>query len=143
MLLLNLLNIRYKKIFYCGNRKHGCHWDQNLQLISDNSNKSSGDDMKNTPSPSHQTNVSPSTKTVTFKKRDDPMSPNRPSTLPMPGAQTGTSEPIPVPTQANAYKRIKSGGSFNSPPKDMDISPSSSVKVFIILGYCLSSNDIK
>jgi hypothetical protein len=47
----------------------------------------------------------------------------------MPVGQAGSSEPIPVPTQVNAYKRIQSGGSVGSPPKDMDISPQNSLKV--------------
>lgn len=92
---------------------------------SDNSDKSSGDGSKNIPSAS----ASPKSKTVQFKKTEDQTSPNRPSSLPMPVGQTGSSEPIPVPTQVNAYRRIQSGGSISSPLKeDMDISPQDSVK---------------
>lgn len=95
---------------------------------SDNSDRSSGEGLKNTPSPSHRATISPKSKTVKFLKTEEQTSPNRPSSLPMHVGQGGSSEPIPVPTQVNAYKRIKSGGSFSSPPKDMDISPSSSTK---------------
>ena len=95
---------------------------------SDNSDRSSGEGLKNTPSPSHQAIVSPHSKTVKFKKTEEQTSPNRPSSLPMPVGQAGSSEPIPVPTQVNAYKRIQSGGSVGSPPKDMDISPQNSLK---------------
>ncbi|XP_063448696.1 serine/threonine-protein kinase unc-51-like isoform X2 [Mytilus trossulus] len=95
---------------------------------SDNSDRSSGEGLKNTPSPSHKATISPKSKTVKFLKTEEQTSPNRPSSLPMHVGQGGSSEPIPVPTQVNAYKRIKSGGSFSSPPKDMDISPSSSAK---------------
>ncbi|XP_076107071.1 serine/threonine-protein kinase unc-51-like isoform X2 [Mytilus galloprovincialis] len=95
---------------------------------SDNSDRSSGEGLKNTPSPSHRATISPKSKTVKFLKTEEQTSPNRPSSLPMHVGQGGSSEPIPVPTQVNAYKRIKSGGSFSSPPKDMDISPSSSAK---------------
>ena len=96
---------------------------------TDNSDRSSGEGLKNTPSPSHQAIVSPHSKTVKFKKTEEQTSPNRPSSLPMPVGQAGSSEPIPVPTQVNAYKRIQSGGSVGSPPKDMDISPQNSLKV--------------
>ncbi|KAK3085030.1 hypothetical protein FSP39_023107 [Pinctada imbricata] len=78
---------------------------------------------------------------VAFRKTDEDISPSRPSTLPMPIQGSNQSEPIPVPSQVQAYRRIQSGSSPLSSPRKvaMDISPVGSNKNLAKAGMVTAS----